>query len=238
MVADSSNGRDEDSVFTVRRGGGRPRTAQEYARSEIRAAILSARFEAGRRLPQVELAAQLGISATPVREALRDLATEGLVALDPHHGAFVRGLKLSEVAEIYELRIQLEPIMVRRVIDKISEDQLRRATELYHKLDRTTDMAEWSSINRRFHSIFTEADEGSRLCVILNGLRDSASPYVALSLRWQPKHTRESNVEHGRLLELYRKRAVDEVIELTVQHLQGTMNIIATGYDSPESHMH
>ena len=75
----------------------RPRTNYEFARQTLRAEILEGRLGPGTKLIQTELAARLDVSTTPVREALQDLAREGLVLLDPHRGAFVRELSLDEV---------------------------------------------------------------------------------------------------------------------------------------------
>jgi len=206
--------------------GARSRTAYEYAKTELRSAILSAKLPGGTRLVQSELAAQLNISATPVREALRDLASEGLIFLDPHHGAVVRALEVSEVAEIYEIRMALEPLMIRRVISDITEDQLERAAALQQQMATMDDIGAWVELNRQFHAIFAEASGDSRLAKILDRLRDSATPYVALSLAARPEQIQESHHEHAALLDLYRKRDVRGVIKLTVQHLESTMTAI------------
>lgn len=107
----------------------RSRTAHDH----VAFAILSGELSGGTRLLQTKLAAELDLSTTPLREALRDLAMEGLVVFDPHRGAVVRTLDIDEVREIYELRITLEPIMVRRVAERITAEQFDRAEELAMK---------------------------------------------------------------------------------------------------------
>ncbi|WP_051580791.1 GntR family transcriptional regulator [Pseudonocardia acaciae] len=204
----------------------RTRTAYEHVRATLRAAILDRTLSAGERLVQSELASQLGVSTTPVREALRDLATEGLVLFDSHRGAIVRPLNIDEVREIYELRMTLEPIMVRRVIERITDEQLARAADLAAQMRTESDMSTWVNLNRAFHGVFTEIDDKSRLATILAGLRDSAAGYVAVSLDAQPRHIAEANAEHEQLLDIYRRRDADAAIELTLQHLRSTLAII------------
>jgi DNA-binding GntR family transcriptional regulator len=204
----------------------RTRTAYEHVRATLRAAILDRTLPAGARLVQSELAAALEVSTTPVREALRDLATEGLVLFDPHRGAVVRLLDIDEVREIYELRMTLEPIMVRRVTDRITEDQLARAADLAARMRGESDMSVWVNLNREFHGVFTEVDDKSRLAAILAGLRDSAAAYVAVSLDTRPRHIAEANAEHQELLETYRRRDSAAATELTLQHLRSTLAII------------
>lgn len=203
----------------------RTRTAYEHVRTTVRAAILDGTLSGGTRLVQSELATELGVSTTPVREALRDLAAEGLVVLDPHRGALVRALDMAEVREVYELRMVLEPVMVRRVVQQVTDVQLQRAEDLCDQMDKETDPGAWVALNRGFHGTLNEADKGSRLAGILSGLRDSAAAYVAVSLD-VPKHREEANSEHRKILEFYRRRDQDAAVEFTLQHMHSTLRVM------------
>lgn len=208
----------------------RSRTAHEYVRETLRAAVLDGTLGRGARLVQSELAQRLGVSTTPVREALRDLATEGLVLFDPHHGALVRTLNIAEVRELYELRMTLEPLMVRRVINAITPEQLARAESLQRRMEAPCDTSTWAELNRDFHAIFSATDDSSRLTTILDGLRDSAASYVALSLEARPQQVEEANSEHAALLALYRQGATDKVVALTITHLESTLAAITQAH--------
>jgi DNA-binding GntR family transcriptional regulator len=205
---------------------GRARTAHEYAHEALRTAILNGTLSSGARLIQNDLAVELGVSTTPVREALRDLATEGLVVFDPNRGALVRRLDVAEVEEVYELRMALEPIMVRRVIEKVTDEQLARADALRLQMEASADMADWADLNRRYHAVFNEVEAGSRLATILGSLRDTATPYVRLSLGARPQQVPQANSEHTELLRLFRARDVEAAVELTLQHLRATLTAI------------
>lgn len=206
-------------------------TAHGYVLKTLRDAILNGTLPGGTRLIQAEIAAQLEVSITPVREALRDLAGEGIVEFDPHRGFRVRSLDLSEVQELYELRIALEPLMVRRMINSVSDQALANAERLLHRMRRTKDNVTWSELNRQFHALFAEADKDSRLALFLSGLRDSASPYVSLSLGASAERRTESDAEHAQLIERYRARDDEAAIRLTVQHLNTTLATIEQAYD-------
>lgn len=201
-------------------------TASEYAHSTLRAAILNGTLSGGMKLLQGKVARELGVSTTPVREALRGLASEGLVTFGSNRGVTVRSLTLPEVEEIYELRIILEPLMVQRTVGKISNDDLKRATSYVDQLDEEENISTWVDINRNFHAIFGEAPESSRLAKILTNLRNSASAYVALSLRAQPQRRRDSNKEHRLLIDLYAKEDTQAIVDLVTQHLCATMATI------------
>jgi DNA-binding GntR family transcriptional regulator len=209
----------------------RSRTAHEYVRQALRAAVFDGTLARGARLVQSELAEQLGVSTTPVREALRDLATEGLVVFDPHRGALVRTLDVAEVRELYELRMTLEPIMVHRVIERINMSQLSRADALQQQMELPCDISTWVELNRDFHAVFTEVDGNSRLAVILTGLRDSAAAYVGLSLDARPQQVAEANAEHAALLEIYRRRDAEAAVELTLRHLRSTLQAIEQAHE-------
>ena len=213
------------------RPAGRSRTAHEYVLATLRSAILDGTLAGGTRLVQTELASQLGVSTTPVREALRDMASEGLVVFDPHRGAIVRPLDIAEVQEIYELRIALEPLMVRRVIDRITDGQLDRAEELARRMQTEENLSVWVDHNRGFHAVFAEIDQGSRLAGMLASLRDSASAYVSLSLQARPEQVPEANDEHDELVRLYRRRDADGAVELTLRHLRSTLAAIEKAHE-------
>src|SRR5947207_973202 len=95
-----------------------------------------------------DLTAQFGVSTTPVREALQDLAREGLVSLDPHRGAVVRALEVAEVREIYELRMVLEPILLRRAAARLDAAAVDRAQELQEQMAVEADVSRWAELNR------------------------------------------------------------------------------------------
>jgi DNA-binding GntR family transcriptional regulator len=205
-------------------------TVHSYVLSELRRAILGGTLAGGTRLRQAALASQLNVSITPVREALRDLATEGLIEFDPYRGSWVRGFDLAKVQELYQLRILLEPVMVRRVMARVTTELFDRADALRQQMERTNDLSVWTELNRDFHATFFDDDKNSRLAQILTGLRDSASAYVGLSLANSPDGIEESNVEHAMFVRLYRQSDVEGVVELTVQHLRSTIAKIEDAY--------
>ncbi|MDQ1575330.1 MAG: hypothetical protein QOH55_480 [Microbacteriaceae bacterium] len=224
--AESGNGPAERNWNSTTRS----RTAHEYVVRELRHSILEGRLPRGSRLRQVDLATQFDVSVTPVREALRDLAAEGLVVFDAHRGAMVRSLDLSEVHELYEIRMTLEPLMVRRCIPLITSAHIDEANRIRSIMEATEDVSAWVELNRQFHEVLADPGRGSRLATILASLRDSASSYVALSLSTSPLRVDEANTEHAELVEYYRRKDLDAVLRLTRQHLQTTLATIEDAY--------
>ena len=101
----------------------------------IRERILSGAYAEGDPLRQDAIAAELGVSRIPVREALRQLEAEGLVTFSPHRGAVVSTLSLEEIEELFELRADIECELLRRAMPNTGDEQLTRANDLLDEFD-------------------------------------------------------------------------------------------------------
>ena len=212
---------------------GMRRTAHELVRDTLRRAILRGTLSGGQRLVQAEIAAQLDVSTTPVREALRDLANEGLIRLDAHRGAIVRELNLTEVQEIYDLRKLLEPEALRRAAQHITEEELDAAEALQAQMDVETDADVWADLNREFRATLVKAARSPRLIVILQNLRDSAAPYVGLSLQASEEIRARANEHHRGMLTALRAADAKRAAEIAVEHLDSTVQTLAERAAAP-----
>jgi DNA-binding GntR family transcriptional regulator len=197
--------------------GGR-RTAHEFVRESLRRAILRGDLSGGSRLIQGDLAATLNVSTTPVREALRDLATEGLITLDRHRGGIVRELNWDDMEEINLVRKQLDPLATRLACERLTDDRLDEAERLYQSMAKERDLGDWVELNVRFHFIFEEATGVSRLIGIMKGLEQSSAVYVAQAQRWHPEIRRRANEQHRALIDACRQRDADTAIEVMSSH--------------------
>ena len=202
------------------------RTAHQMVRDALRRAILEGSLRGGTRLVQSEIAARLQVSTTPVREALRDLATEGLIHLDAHRGAVVRETSLDEVLEIYDLRLLLEPEAVRRAAERIEADQLTALEGLQRRMDEELDPVQWVQLNRDFHRGLVGASRSRRLAGTLQHLEDVAAVYVGLALRAAGDHFARGNADHHELIEACRRRDGDAAAAIIRRHLQDTLRIL------------
>jgi DNA-binding GntR family transcriptional regulator len=205
--------------MALRSASGEWTTAHEFVRETLRQAILRGDLEGGARLIQSDLAAQLQVSTTPVREALRDLATEGLITLDRHRGGVVRGLNWDDMEEIRKIRRRLEPLAVPMAIAGITDEQLDRAEDLCRSMRDEDDLANWVDLNRRFHFLFHDATGSPRLAAILKGLEEAAAVYVAQAQRSHPEIRRRANEAHLRLVEAGRRRDVEAALAAMDGHV-------------------
>ena len=161
------------------------RTASAVAAELIRAAILDGRLEPGQRLKEEELARELGISRTPVREALLVLQTEGLVEGAPNRGAAVRAYDDADLDDLYQLRAVLEGFAARLAAARISAEQverLRASCERFAALRAAEDVDELVAENLVFHDTILEAAGSERLTALVRGVVQL--PLVYRSYHW------------------------------------------------------
>ena len=208
---------------------GEPRnwtTAKQYVRDQLRRLILNGSIPGGSRLIQAELAAEFGVSTTPVREALHDLASEGLVELVAHSGAIVHQVDQAELHEVFELRKLLEPVVMQLAIPNMTPELLNRLENLCESMETTDDHHLWVELNREFHGVFMTASGWPRLAAIVGALHDSAGPMVALAMRFRDDLFKVGNEDHRALLEAARNGSVEEAVELTKSHMNITRTVI------------
>ncbi|GAB3493017.1 GntR family transcriptional regulator [Flexivirga lutea] len=136
------------------------RDAAERAYEAVLERIYDGRLAAGARLPEQALAADIGVSRTPVREAVRRLAAEGMVDVVPNRGAQVVSVTEKDNRELYTLRAELEPVAARLAVERMDASDLARLLDLHERMldivGSGHDRAELTSLNNAFHTLFIE----------------------------------------------------------------------------------
>jgi DNA-binding GntR family transcriptional regulator len=201
-------------------------TAHEFVRESLRHAILAGKLPLGVSLTQSQIAEALGVSTTPVREALRDLAADGLMDIDTYRTTSVHRPTVAELNEVYDLRRLLETYAIEKIVEHASDDILDRAAGLQDRMDKETDPAEWLLLNAEFHAVLTSAGDSPRLSSFLETLRGSVAMYVGVAIRAHPERRDESNVEHREILEACRARDLTRAIEVTERHMDPTKTAV------------
>jgi DNA-binding GntR family transcriptional regulator len=197
----------------------------------IKRAILAGELRPGQGLVETELAQLLGVSKTPVREALKTLAGAGLVTMSAYRGATVRAIDPASAAAIYDLRLLLEPEAVRRAVGRgAAEASLVQASTVQaswasahaalQASDAATDQAQRSLANREFHRALYLACGNSLLVKTLDDLRDQTALVSALSWEQAPSWQQEA-AEHQAILAAARRGAATEAAALLRAHIAG-----------------
>lgn len=198
------------------------RTTHELVVDQLRQKILTGELAPGSRLVQSELAQAMDVSTTPVREALRDLATEGLVRFDPHRGAIIPELSFDEFKEIYEFRMALEPMAIRKAVACVTPELLGRLEQLHHRMQEESNPANWVRFNRDFHMSIYEAGVSHRVAAIIRSLQDASVMYVGVALG-APGLLSEANEGHEAILAAVAAGDPDAAASATLSHLKSSM---------------
>ncbi|MFH1331095.1 MAG: GntR family transcriptional regulator [Actinomycetota bacterium] len=197
-------------------------TAYEFVYRVLRHALLDGRLEGGTRLLQTEIAKQLGVSTTPVREALHKLVSEGLVNLEAGRGAVVHSLSMDEWNEIVTLKALLEPPCLELAAQRIGERPLAELERLYRLMSEEADTSAWVDLNRQFHRVYYEAAESPRLRAILEALQDAEATYVAKGIREHPEVAVQGQKDHAELIEGLRARDAASLSRVIARHVGTT----------------
>jgi DNA-binding GntR family transcriptional regulator len=161
----------------------RLKTHREAASEWIRNGILDGRYQRGQRLKQQELSQELGCSVIPVREALHQLAAEGLVVLHPQRGAWVADLDSRQLGEIYEVRICLETWAVVLAARGMTSEAAERIRTILDKMDHPDiSVDEWVRLNWEFHDSIYASSGQKYLREMISNLRLSVECYLRLDL--------------------------------------------------------
>ncbi len=154
-------------------------TLKDSLIEKIRDSIIAGDYSPGEKLRQEELASHFGVSAVPVREALRQLEAEGLVTSLPRRGVVVTCLDEEDMRDIYDIRITLETMATRIATPKMNEETLNRLACTIEKMDQHPDEpAHLTQLNHEFHLTIYEASGRRYLCDLITMLRRRTQHYV------------------------------------------------------------
>jgi len=208
------------------------RNASAAATELIREAIVDGRLPPGQRLKEEELARELGISRTPVREALLMLQAEGLVDAAPNRGAVVRSHDADDLEDLYQLRALLEGYAARRAAGNISEAAvagLRASCERFEKL-MEGDVQELVRENLLFHNVILDASGSRRVAELVRKVIELPLVYRSyiwysvdqrrISAHYHRQITRAFEARDGERAELVMKEHVFEARDILVAHVR------------------
>lgn len=192
---------------------------------EIREDILKGKFKENEELREATLGKKLGVSRTPVREALRQLELEGLVHIIPNKGAYVTGITEKDVHDIYMTRSMLEGLCARWAAEHISEEQIQEMEEVlllteYH-LDRGN-AEQLAELDGKFHEVLYDASQSRILRHILSDFHKYVQVARKRSVKKEDR-AKKSLEEHREILNALRTGDADRAEELAHIHILNVM---------------
>ena len=195
---------------------------RELVFEALREAIITGALKPGERLMEVQLADELGVSRTPVREAIRKLEHEGFVVMIPRKGAYVADISLKDVAEIFDVRTALEALAAQLAAERATDEDLERVERIlveYGECVESGDTARLIEVDTRFHEAIYQMAGNSRLKQMLSLLSEQIMRYRTMTLSHRPR-MRKALEEHRRIVEAIASRDAQRAARLAREHIE------------------
>lgn len=190
----------------------------ETLRDAIRRGIL----EPGERLMEVQLADELGISRTPVREAIRKLEQEGYVIMMPRRGTYVSDVSVSDVKEIFEIRSALESLATGLAARRIEPEELETLQNLLIEIEgyiKKNDIDKIVETDIKFHGLLYQVSRNERLVAIISNLKEQLARFRTLSMSY-PGRLQETLEEHSDMVEAIANGDVSAARDAAEHHME------------------
>ncbi|MBZ4642502.1 MAG: hypothetical protein PWQ25_1479 [Deferribacteres bacterium] len=203
-------------------------TLSEKIAETIRGYILNGTLKAGDRLTEPKLSEMLGISRTPIREALRLLEMEGFVEIFPRRGAVVSVVTDKDVDDIFVLKMKLESLAAKLAIKNLSFEDIAKLKDINDKMEKyslTRNVANLIKLNSEFHNLFISKCNNSRLVRFLESLLRQFKRATAYSFTETGRISKVIE-EHKEIIEAFEERDADRVEKLVEKHIKNGWNFI------------
>ena len=185
---------------------------REVVCETLRDAIRKGVLKPGERLMEIQLAEELGVSRTPVREAIRKLELEGYVIMMPRRGTYVANLSIRDVNEVFEIRTSLDSLASGLAAERITDDELERLQRLLVIIGgyvEANDMDKIVETDTEFHDLLYQASRNTRLVGIIFNLREQLTRFRTTSMSF-PGRLKATLEEHRRIVEAIAQGDVKE----------------------------
>ena len=217
---------DDKIVRTMQEFEGMP--LRDVAFYTLRKGILHGDLQPGERLMEIQLANRLGVSRTPIREAIRMLELEGLVINLPHKGAHVAKITEKDLQDVLEVRKGLEEMAIKLACERIQDEELDllyQASRLFEERAESEDLLSLAEADEEFHAIIYEASGNRRLVQLINNLRDQMFRYRIEYLK--DAENRQSLIrEHDELWESLKNRDFNRTRKHMRRHIERQMDAV------------
>ncbi len=200
--------------------------------NRIREDILSGHYKQNEELKENTIGLELGVSRTPVREALRQLELEGLVNIIPNKGAYVTGISEKDIHDIYVIRSYLEGLCARWACEHINDEKLQELEEVVYLSEFHSKKQHYDQVvelDNKFHELIYEASGSKILRHVLSDFHHYVQRIRKITLS-NPERAENSNHEHTAILDAIRERNGELAETLAHEHIIKTIqNINAKG---------
>ena len=209
---------------------------REVVSSALRQAIKEGVLKPGERLMEIQLADELGVSRTPIREAIRQLEQEGFVVMVPRRGTYVADISLKDIAQVFEIRSALEELSAGLAAERITPDELESLERILVEINEFIDKGEFDKIvdaDIRFHDILYHASRNTRLVDILHNLREQMLRFRSVSMHY-PGRLAATWEEHRQMVENIANHNSAMARKVAKKHMENSEKTLLKGISNDE----
>ena len=207
----------------------------EIVSDAIREAIRTGALAPRERLMEIHLANRLGVSRTPIREAIRRLEQEGFVVMIPRRGAYVADMSMKDISQVFEVRTALEELAAGLAAQRISKEEVEALYGVLAKAKKCMDNNEWDNLvelDGEFHEILYKASRNTRLLEISMNLHDQVRRFRSFLVE-QPGRAETTWAEHRQVVDALAAHNATKAKEALVQHLHSAEKVFLRSMQQP-----
>jgi len=194
----------------------------------LKAEIIKGSLKPGTKLLEGKIAEQMGVSRTPVREALKELAAEGFAKMTPNQGIVINNISIEDLQEVLQIRVVLEGLAARLAAKMIKEKEIKELEKILRKMEYYTKKGDILDFSRRateFHALVVNACGNNKLIQIRKNLYDQAHRYRMGSLN-NPGRLKYSLEEHRKIVEALKRKDSEQADRLSQKHIENVLENI------------
>lgn len=209
---------------------------RELVCENLRDAINKGVLSPGERLMEIQIAEEMGVSRTPVREAIRKLELEGFVVMIPRRGTYVANISIKDINEVYEIRTALDILAGGLAAERINDEEIeemRQLLVLTEKYIEEKNLNKIIEIDSKFHDVLYTASRNERLVNIINNLREQITSIRGQSMNY-PGRLADTLNEHREIVESIATRDIDRAQEAVRVHLENAEQTLLQAIDEGE----
>lgn len=204
---------------------------REVVSDTLRQAIRDGALKPGERLMEIPLAQELGVSRTPIREAIRKLEQEGFVVMIPRRGTYVADISLKDISQVFEIRSALEELAAALAAERITNEEIEYLERMLVEIGtyiETKEMDKVVETDIAFHEVLYKASRNDRLVEIFHNLREQTLRFRTVSMN-QPGRLAKTREEHRLLVEAIANRDANKARKMARMHMEHSEQALLTG---------
>jgi DNA-binding GntR family transcriptional regulator len=216
-----------------------PTLVREHALDKLRTAIASGLYKPGMRLVERELCEALGVSRTSVREALRQLQSEGLIESGPRRTIIVSVLSAQDARDIYTLREMVETTAIRRLVERDDAPALKRLQSAYKAIEKFANRGDLPSLSEMAGTFYEEILDGADSKVVRDTGRQLLKrvSYLRLASMSEPKRVENGLAEWAAIVDAIARRDADAAAEALGRHIRNSRDAVLASFGRKEEVM-